>query len=418
MNDNHSVRMIEGPEFIDVHPFNPNISQCQIKVLYVGKNRNGSYIDKEMATQLADSLGGCPIVGCYRDELEDFGDHGEVITIEDGEVKFGVKTKPYGFIAPDAKVWFQKYADTNEFNETIEREYLVTEGYLWTGQYEEAQQVIDEGKGQSMELDGVDGHWATEDKTGVDFFIIDDAVFSKLCILGDDVEPCFEGASITAPDQAFSADENFAHSLFTMMGELKDALTGEGRLNMAKDAEKELVVDEPVEAPEVEETVELVEDETAESIEDETAAADPVEEVTEPEDEPVEDESVEDEPVEEPFSKSERDSLLAELADLRQYKAEHVAAEKDALIDKYDMLSVEDKADVIEHKAEYSLEQIDEKLALVYVRKNVDFEKDEKAAPELDASLTFNLDDVSFAGSAGGVEDEGILNVLRNYKSF
>ena len=25
-------------------------------------------------------------------------------------------------------------------------------------------------------------------------------MFSKLCILGDDIEPCFEGASITAPN--------------------------------------------------------------------------------------------------------------------------------------------------------------------------------------------------------------------------
>jgi hypothetical protein len=26
-----------------------------------------------------------------------------------------------------------------------EREYLMTEGYLWTGQYPEAQRIIDEG---------------------------------------------------------------------------------------------------------------------------------------------------------------------------------------------------------------------------------------------------------------------------------
>ena len=33
----------------------------------------------------------------------------------------------------------------------------------------------------------------------MEFFIINYAVFSKLCILGDDVEPCFEGSSVTAP---------------------------------------------------------------------------------------------------------------------------------------------------------------------------------------------------------------------------
>ena len=75
-----------------------------------------------------------------------------------------------------------------------------------------------------MELDeaSLDGHWATNTRSGVEFFIINDATFSKLCILGSDVEPCFEGASVT--DKHFSADPSFMSTLFTMMNELKDAL--------------------------------------------------------------------------------------------------------------------------------------------------------------------------------------------------
>jgi len=44
-----------------------------------------------------------------------------------------------------------------------------------------------------MELDeqSLNGHWSTDIKNDMDFFIISDAIFSKLCILGDDVEPCF-----------------------------------------------------------------------------------------------------------------------------------------------------------------------------------------------------------------------------------
>ena len=34
-----------------------------------------------------------------------------------------------------------------------EREYLMTEGYLWTGQYPEAQRVLEFGNNQSMELE-------------------------------------------------------------------------------------------------------------------------------------------------------------------------------------------------------------------------------------------------------------------------
>jgi hypothetical protein len=46
-------------------------------VLYVGENRNRSYISKEVATEMAKTLRGAPIVGYYREEAQDFGDHGE-----------------------------------------------------------------------------------------------------------------------------------------------------------------------------------------------------------------------------------------------------------------------------------------------------------------------------------------------------
>ena len=104
MNDNKSVATIDAPEFIEVTNISPMISKCQIKVFYLGKNRNGSYIDKETAIKMADTLRGNPIVAAYRSEKEDFGDHGEVIHIEDGEISFSCKTVPYGFVATDAEV--------------------------------------------------------------------------------------------------------------------------------------------------------------------------------------------------------------------------------------------------------------------------------------------------------------------------
>ena len=91
-------------------------------------------------------------------------------------------------------MWFQIFEETDEFGNVETREYLMTTGYLWTGQYPECK-VAAEGGGRphSMELDNdtLDGKWARNNKTGMDFFIINDAIFSKLCILGQDVEPCF-----------------------------------------------------------------------------------------------------------------------------------------------------------------------------------------------------------------------------------
>ena len=82
-----------------------------------------------------------------------------------------------------------------------------------------------------MELDeaSLNGHWATNANSGVEFFIINEAIISKLCILGDDAEPCFEGSTITAPTIQFSFEEGFKEQLFSMMKEIKDLIiTNEG----------------------------------------------------------------------------------------------------------------------------------------------------------------------------------------------
>lgn len=451
MLSNRSVATIDGPEFIDLKPFNPLISECQIKVMYLGKNRNGSYIDKNTAIQMANSLPGTPIVGCWRKDIEDFGDHGHVITIEDGEVKFACKTVPYGFVAPDAKVWFQKFIDTDDFGNETEHEYMVTTGYLWTGQYKEAMKAIQEGQPQSMEIDDetLDGHWANDSESGMDFFIINDAMFSKLCILGDDVEPCFEGASVTSPD--FAADAEFTHTLYSMIRELQDAIGNrEGGLNnMPKDftvtseGEQVETVEEAVEAeapaaevevetqPEPEEEtqieVEEAEVEAEETVADDTASGEFVEKKEEEDSEeapaaeeetPAEEED-EDKNTKHSLEESKFAAIEAELEELRAFKRSVENKEKDALINKYHMLSDEEKAEVVAHKEEYSLEQIDEKLALIYVRNNVDFstvdghpQMEEEGA---DAGiLNFSLND---SDNAGDVVDE-IQQSLREMKQL
>jgi hypothetical protein len=53
---------------------------------------------------MSKTLRGTPIVAAFNKDKEDFGDHGHVIHIEDGEVTFSVKTIPYGFVSPDAEV--------------------------------------------------------------------------------------------------------------------------------------------------------------------------------------------------------------------------------------------------------------------------------------------------------------------------
>lgn len=417
MLKNRSVATIDSPEFINLAPdaINPGISKCEIKVMYLGKNRNGSFIDKNTAIQMANSLPATPIVAAYNENKEDFGDHGEVLHIEDGEIKFSCKTVPYGFVAPDAEVWFQKFDDTNEFGETITREYMMTTGYLWTGQYPELDKCINQGQGQSMEIDDVDGHWTT-DSNDVEFFIINDAIFTKLCILGDDVEPCFEGASVTSPEvsEHFSYNKEFSHTLFAMMNELKSALTKGG--SMPKENVESVKVEPTAtvekEAPVVEEFAENVE--TNENVE---SSEDSAEETFAKEDEKKPEKKHELENQVSELSEQLKEltdkftALEAEAEELRKFKAERIDADKDAMIAKYHMLSDEDKAEIIADKDKFTLGEIESKLALLYVQKNVNFDEEE----EVDSTplTTFSLDDETIAEDA-----DPMLSALREAQNY
>ena len=144
------------------------------------------------------------------------------------------------------------------------------------------------------------------------------------------------------------------------------------------------------------------EDETEEAP---AAEEEPAEEEPTAEEEPAEDEKKEKKVSENAcgdkkkysFTEEEFAVIQSELESLRAFKLSIENKEKDALIDKYYMLSDEDKADIVAHKEEYTLEQIEEKLALVYVKNNVDFSTvdghKEQEGTEVDSLLNFSLDD-------------------------
>ena len=75
-------------------------------------------------------------------------------------------------------------------------------------------------------------------------------------------------------------------------------------------------------------------------------------------------------------------SLMEEVEELRTFKKKIEDKEKDELIERFYMLSDEDKKDVIEHKSEYSLEEIESKLALIGYRKGVNFNLDTSSENE------------------------------------
>ena len=426
-----SIATIDSPEFVNITSISPLVSKCEVKVLYVGENRNRSFISKEVAAEMAQTLPGCPIVGYYIENKEDFGDHGDQVIIDGEGIKFKKLTKPYGFVAPDAKVWFQKFEDTDEFGNTVIREYLMTEGFLWTGQFEECQRVVDQGNPQSMELDEktLKGHWSTDTNKGIDFFIINDAIFSKLCILGEDVEPCFEGSSVTAPDVSsnFSKDDNFMQSLFTMMETLKFTLSNkEGEQLMENQNTVVAEVENQDTTPIVEEKFSAVQDKVNEetSVENQNITEEPSQDSVladdtsfakkddeEDDKKDNEDENKQDKKDEANDNDDEEDTkkkyelliaaheeLQAKYSELEtsyqalvEFKNQVEEKEKDDLIASFVMLSDEDKKEVIENKSKYSLREIKAELSMICVDKKVSFDLNKEEDNENELPLTYNL---------------------------
>lgn len=427
-----SIATIDSPEFINLEPLdiNPLMSKCEIKVFYLGENRNHSYITKDVATEMAKTLRGAPIVGYYKDSKEDFADHGEKVTFDDEGIHFECMTRPYGFVAPDAKVWFQKFDDYDDFGNSVTREYLMTTGYLWTGQYEECKSVVEgDGKPHSMELDEetLDGRWSENIKTGMDFFIINDAIISKLCVLGDDVEPCFEGSSVTAPkvSASFNLDDGFKRTLFTMMQDLKAALEGGNKMSLD---ENTVVTPEADVTPNTEDTFtegtdnvdNIVQNDATENqenietpvTEDFSKKEDEEEKKTkcQKEEEEEKDDSSDDKKDEEDEDKkkfsalsAEHEALKAQFSELQKdyqaliaFKNEVESAKKDEMIKSFYMLSDEDKKEVVDNKDKFTLEEIESKLSVIFTKKSlaemsIKTESDAEEKP----TVTFGLDDAS-----------------------
>ena len=310
----------------------------------------------------------------------------------------------------------------------------MTEGYLWTGQYPECQRVIDKGNNQSMELDpnSIDAEWSESNNDEPSFFIINEAIISKLCILGEEMEPCFEGATIKGADYSLIKDnEEFKKQLFSMMQEIKELLenTEEGGTeNLDGDIE---MIDVTNPEAQVEETNVQVADtefadnsgeqaevtpssedgEGAGSEEDNTEGQAAGEEGSEENDESGENsegENLEDTTSEIQYNleeipeyvalakeyaelESRCAALEAELAPLKEFKLAAEKEQKQKMIDSFYMLSDADKEDVIKNIDTYSLDQIEAKLSVICVRNKVNLSLDSEGEKETPA-INFNLD--------------------------
>lgn len=377
---------------------NSALSKARLKIFYKGMNRNGSYINEEIAEKLISTLPGTPVVGYYDSDKDDFLGH---VSPE--------SNRAYGFVPEEMNFKWEMFLDPDG----VYRTYACTDIILWTGRYPIASKIV--GKSHSMELnpDTVEGEWVEHDDEY--YFEFTNAEFFGLCVLGEEYEPCFEGSSFYELHQqennsSISKDLKEMFSLYkSTIDSAEENPTGGQEMEDEKlkpqdldnDSVEEEVKDQEEEVKEEEnkpsETEEVKDESSEEGGEEETDEEEKEEEQEEPEqeEENEEEESEEtDEPEEEEEEKEEVDfnsalaekdktiaTLEAELKELREYKKAKVNEEKEEVLNTYsNKLTEEEIADFRNKIEDYnSAVELKKDIAVCLLDKQSNEEKIEES---------------------------------------
>ena len=176
--------------------YSNTISKARCRIFYKYANRNGTYITDEFAEKLLSSIPYTPVKGIYDGFEEDYTDHGT--RRDEGRI--------YGIVPENPNFAWEKHLD----EDGVEREYACVDVLIFTALYEEAKEIVT--KAQSMEIyePSIKGQWKIIN--GRRMFEYTDGCFLGLQVLGEEVEPCFEGAAFF----------NLYTSLQQMIKEIKD----------------------------------------------------------------------------------------------------------------------------------------------------------------------------------------------------
>lgn len=225
------VRTVSLPTHFEKSDNQENDSRFQkvkIYIAHTGENLNHSIFSHDVLEQMIPSLANIPIlgyVGVNDENDEDFRGHEKRLSIDDGKFKVSFETHAYGFVPVDNNAHFEV---------TGGKEWLVTDGYLWT-RFVDAMELFDESngsKGQSMEISNAEGY--TDDRGRM---VFTNATFTGLCILGDDVPPAMTGSTIST---VFSK-EDFKSTFEEMLAEFS-AEKGEYTLATKKKQKDEAAI--------------------------------------------------------------------------------------------------------------------------------------------------------------------------------
>lgn len=358
---------------------NSGFTLCRARVFYTGLNRNGSYIDKEFAESFIATAIGCPVVGLWDYEKKDFTDH----THSD-------RKRAYGFIPEDPQfAW-----ETSYDYDGVEREYASFNVVLWTKAFEEANDIINHPLSMEINPDTINGAFMVID--GEYCFKFTSAEMLGICVLGYNVEPCFEGASFLSVDdmrefkRLFKIDKQQALLSYNTMNNKGDTSMEENEKEMTPVEDFTKIRDDDLGEQEME---------TTETVE-ETPVIDTF--TVESEEEKVEEEAPEvfskneDKKEEKPDSNEEVEVFQNQISELEQmnknlnekideleskisnlektnfelmeYQKNKIKEEKERVIANYTEILTEEEISTID-MTKFSIEDLNDKLAAMAYRK-------------------------------------------------
>lgn len=324
-----------------VSPFEPiegdvkNVGRARVRVFSKYRNRNGSYITDEVADALIKSAEEIhvPIVGFFDKENGDFTSH----TSEE-------LASAYGYC--DYFTGWEKHQD----EDGVEREYATFSVVLHTEYFEAANKIIDNPQSMELDVNSITGDWVAMDE-GIEYFVYKTAKMKGFCVLGKDVEPCFEGA-------AFYPEKESRFERFSLL------------LEKVKDVEEKKKMEQ---FEELQQKFALAETELM-------SAQEKIEALSK------EQENFDSARAEFENTIKELNERL-EAADKRiaDYEAQLKAIEdvkKQTLIDSYaNSLDTEEIAPIQENVGEYSYGELEKELAVAFARKNLGKEKKDERVP-------------------------------------
>ena len=349
---------------------NSGFTLCRARVFYTGLNRNGSYISEDFAKILINSASGCPVVGLWDNEQQDFTDHSA-----------SDRKRAYGFIPEEPNFAWESHQDYDG----LERQYASFDIVLWTKAFKEANEIISHPLSMELNPDTVNGTFSVIN--GEYCFYFTSAEMLGVCVLGYSVEPCFEGAKFIDIEEVnefkrlFQVDKQQALLTYNNKGETsmekdekeKDVAPIE-EFTQIRDDDLEVVEESEVEA-------EVNEQAEPEPESDFSKVELPLENKVEEDDFEVMKKQFEQNIADLEKQRNDFEVKIQELEDkvtkleqanysLTEYKENKIKEEKQAIVKNYEnILSNEDIKDL--NIDEYSLQDLDDKLAAMAYRKNI-----------------------------------------------